>query len=80
MGTKFSYLGRPMTVTEIRKYSTGFAGFGLSIPPALPAIVTEYADKHGVIRSHTFESKSFKLLADLSGGKKRKPRKTTNCQ
>jgi len=74
VGTKFSYLGRPMTVTEIRRYSTGFAGFGLSIPPTWPAIVTEYADNVGVIHSHTFESESLKIFADLSGGKKRKPK------
>lgn len=69
LGCQFGYLDRTMIVIGHREYSPAFHGVeGVrGIPATWPAIICEYADESGVIRTHEFGAGHWPYMLMLAG-------------
>ena len=77
-GRKFQYLGREMIVVRYKLWNPGSCRLirhGIYIPPAYPAMVSQYADETGRIRDHEWGFSSWAVLLESAKGDSQSPAK-----
>jgi len=65
VGASFDYLGRKMVVKTVRDYIQVPGNSWCGPEVYMPRITAEYADNHGLIHEHVFETQPWVILSNV---------------